>query len=139
MNLIQFVNKYDEAVEQGDVVVIARKQAQSLRGPQGEICPEVDLTATAYDPRACGVVAALYAEVQFEEVEPQGEQAGETRRATSPTTRPRRTARGSRPKSSRASTARASAPDSGASWSCSASTITVRLTPTSPPSRSATF
>jgi hypothetical protein len=77
MNLIQFVNKYDEAVEQGDVVVIDRKQARLLRGPQGEICPEVDLTATAYDPRACGVVAALYAEVRFEEVEAEREQAGE--------------------------------------------------------------
>ena len=71
MNLIQFVNKYDEAIEQGDVVVIGKKQSRLLRGPQHEICPEVDLTATAYDARACGVVVALHAEVQFEEVEQQ--------------------------------------------------------------------
>ena len=77
MKVIQFVNKYDEAIEQGDVVVIGKKQSRLLRGPQGEICPEVDLTATAYDPRACGVVVALHAEVQFEEVKQQDEQAAE--------------------------------------------------------------
>jgi hypothetical protein len=77
MNFIQFVNKHDDVLEQGDVVVIGKKQSRLLRGPQGEICPEVDLTATAYDPRACGVVVALHAEVQFEEVKQQDEQAAE--------------------------------------------------------------
>ena len=77
MNLIQFVNKHDEAVEQGDVVVIGKKQSQSfLRGPQGDICPEVDLTDAAYDARACGIVAALYTELLLEEIAPEGEQAG---------------------------------------------------------------
>ncbi len=77
MNVIQFVNKYDDAVEQGDVVVISKKQSRLLRGSQGEIWPEVDLTATAYDPRACGIVATLQAEVRFEEDEAEDEHAAE--------------------------------------------------------------
>ena len=112
MNLIQFVNKYDEALEQGDVVVIGKKQSRLLRGPQGEICPEVDLTATAYDPRACGVVVALHAEVRFEEVEQQDEQAeGEGEAETSGAKKGKRASKADKPaKSNKADDA--AAPDS---------------------------
>jgi len=72
MQLIQFVNKNDDAVEQGDVVVISRKQAQLFHGPHREIYPEVDLTDAAYDTSVCGVVAELYADFKAEEVTREG-------------------------------------------------------------------
>jgi len=74
MQLIQFVNKNDEAVERGDVVVIGRKQAQLFHGPHREIYPEVDLTDEEYDIRVCGVVAELYADIKFEEIRREGEE-----------------------------------------------------------------
>ncbi len=74
MQLIQFVNKNDEAVEQGDVVVISRKQAQLFHGPHREIYPEVDLTDADYDTRVCGVVAELYAEPKVEATTREGEE-----------------------------------------------------------------
>lgn len=74
MQLIQFVNKNDDAVEQGDVVVISRKQAQLFHGPHREIYPEVDLTDAAYDTSVCGVVAELYADFKVEEITREGEE-----------------------------------------------------------------
>jgi hypothetical protein len=74
MQLIQFVNKNDEAVEQGDVVVISRKQAQLFHGLHREIYPEVDLTDADYDTRVCGVVAELYADIKVEEITREGEE-----------------------------------------------------------------
>jgi hypothetical protein len=74
MQLIQFVNRHDEAVEQGDVVVIGRRQGQLFHGPQRDIYPEVDLTDAAYDTRACGVVVELSAELKAEEISREGEE-----------------------------------------------------------------
>lgn len=112
MNLIQFVNKYDEAVEQGDVVVIGKKQSRLLRGPQHEICPEVDLTATAYDPRACGVVATLHAEVWFEEDEQAAEESPEGEAETSGAKKGKRASKADKPAKSSKADDDAAAPDS---------------------------
>lgn len=81
MNLIQFVNNNEEAVEQGDVLIIGDKQAQLYRSPYGEIYPEVDLTNAAYDTRACGIVAELHAEVEIGEIKRDDEESGETSEA----------------------------------------------------------
>jgi hypothetical protein len=77
MQLIQFVNKNEGPVEQGDVVIIGDKQAQLYQSPYGEIYPEVDLTDAVYDTRACGIVAELYVEVRVEEIKREGEGPGE--------------------------------------------------------------
>jgi hypothetical protein len=77
MNLIQFVNQNHEAIEQGDVVIIGAMRGQPDTGPYGEIFPEVDLTATAYDTRACGIVAELYAELKIEGIQREDEEAAD--------------------------------------------------------------
>lgn len=77
MQLIQFLNQNEEPVEQGDVVIIGDEQARLYQSPHGEIYPEVDLTDVAYDTRACGIVAELYAEVLVEEIKREGEGSSE--------------------------------------------------------------
>lgn len=70
MHIIQFVNKTGDSVEQGDVVVIARKQAPLYHDFDKNIAiPEVDLTQDAYDTRVCGVVFELQAHVKLESLE----------------------------------------------------------------------
>ena len=53
-----FVNRVGDTLEQGDVVVISRRESSIYSGADNNIpLPEVDLTAKAYDTRVCGIVA----------------------------------------------------------------------------------
>lgn len=66
-----FINRVGDALEQGDVVVISRSQRlKQFCGLGNNIpMPEVDLTATAYDTRVCGIVAQAVSEDALPPVE----------------------------------------------------------------------
>jgi hypothetical protein len=53
MNITQFANVFGETLEQGDVVVIAKKQTSLFSSPDGVLVPEVDFTENSYDTRVC--------------------------------------------------------------------------------------
>ena len=59
MNVDQFVNAVGETVEQGDVVVIGRRQASFLAASLNLPIPEVDLGDRSYDTRVCGIVCEV--------------------------------------------------------------------------------
>jgi len=61
MALLQFLNKVGDDLEQGDVVIIARRQPNA-RTTMGQAAIEVDLAQRAYDASVCGVVLDLYVE-----------------------------------------------------------------------------
>jgi hypothetical protein len=66
----EFVNNMGESLEQGDVVVISKNQVSLFQGKDNNIpVPEVDLTATAYDTRVCGVVCEFTGQVKSAESE----------------------------------------------------------------------
>jgi hypothetical protein len=55
-----FINKYDDIVEQGDVIVLRRSAIENYTGADNNIpIPEIDLTETAYDQRVCGIVSEI--------------------------------------------------------------------------------
>ena len=61
----QFVNKYEEALEEGDVVMIAGNSAPLHYGMDYKIpVPEVDVTQQAYDTRVCGIVSEIHVEMK---------------------------------------------------------------------------
>jgi hypothetical protein len=64
MSLIQFINTLGEALEEGDVVVVASKQSSLQGNPEGVPIPEVDLTDTVYDQRVCGIVSSVRIELK---------------------------------------------------------------------------
>jgi hypothetical protein len=73
MDIVQFINKTGDSVEQGDVVVIGQEQAQLYHDFDKNIAiPEVDLAQDAYDTRVCGVVFELQAHVKLESLEEPG-------------------------------------------------------------------
>jgi len=58
----EFVNKLEDDMEVGDVVVISDDQTPLCYGAQNDIpIPEVDLTKRAYDTRVCGIVCQVSA------------------------------------------------------------------------------
>jgi hypothetical protein len=59
MNITQFANVIGETLEQGDVVVIAKKQTSLFSSPDGVLAPEVDLTENSYDTSVCGIVCEV--------------------------------------------------------------------------------
>jgi hypothetical protein len=61
MALLQFVNSAGEMLEQGDVVVIAPRQAD-IRDQMGIPSLEVDVAQQDCDTAVCGIVQDLYAE-----------------------------------------------------------------------------
>lgn|SRR5574337_84237 len=61
MALLQFLNNVGDDLEQGDVVVIARRQPDD-QTTAGQAAIEVDLAQRAYDASVCGVVFDLYVE-----------------------------------------------------------------------------
>ncbi|MBK8021894.1 MAG: hypothetical protein IPK19_10845 [Chloroflexi bacterium] len=55
-----FINAVGEPLEQGDIVIISSAQVTHYYGQNDSIpVPEVDLTATAYDTRVCGIVESV--------------------------------------------------------------------------------
>lgn len=67
-----FVNAVGETLEQGDVVVLHTNQQPHYSGTNNNIpIPEVDLTATAYDTRVCGIVAEVVVAQELPYVEPE--------------------------------------------------------------------
>jgi hypothetical protein len=66
-----FVNNLDDALEQGDVVVVNATGTVAHYGNANQIpVPEVDLTDRAYDTRVCGIVDTVHGEL--EAVKPAG-------------------------------------------------------------------
>jgi hypothetical protein len=63
----QFVNKLDETLEQGDVVVIGENQSSLCYGPNNIPIPEIDIAQRAYDTRVCGIVDEVHAFLQAEQ------------------------------------------------------------------------
>jgi hypothetical protein len=63
----QFVNKLDEALEQGDVVVIGENQSSLSYGPNNIPIPEIAIAQRAYDTRVCGIVDEVHAFLQAEQ------------------------------------------------------------------------
>ena len=59
MNITQFANVFGETLEQGDVVVIAKKQTSLFSSPDGVLAPEVDFTENSYDTSVCGIVCEV--------------------------------------------------------------------------------
>jgi hypothetical protein len=59
MNTTQFANVFGETLEQGDVVVIAKKQTSLFSSPDGVLVPEVDFTENSYDTSVCGIVCEV--------------------------------------------------------------------------------
>ncbi|XHX78802.1 MAG: hypothetical protein RBJ76_02395 [Stenomitos frigidus ULC029] len=58
----QFINNLEETLEEGDVVVLGDNQTSLYYGDTNDVpIPEVDLTETIYDTRACGIVSQVYA------------------------------------------------------------------------------
>lgn len=58
-----FINAVGDALEQGDVVVVADAPVGHFHSTQNDIpIPEVDLAAKAYDTRVCGIVAKVATE-----------------------------------------------------------------------------
>ena len=67
----QFINNAGEALEEGDVVVIASAQAGASYGLRGNIpIPEVDPATEAYDRRVCGIVSQVRGEMGLPEDAP---------------------------------------------------------------------
>ncbi len=55
-----FVNRVDDTLEQGDVVIISEHQVSHYSGSQNNIpIPEVDLTDIPYNSCVCGIVAKV--------------------------------------------------------------------------------
>jgi hypothetical protein len=76
----QFVNAHDDAVEEGDLVVIAADQSPLTYGLGDAIpIPEADIAAEAYDRRVCGVVCKVHGELA-----PAEPPAGRRRRKSDP-------------------------------------------------------
>jgi hypothetical protein len=66
-----FVNRVDDTVELGDVVVIAEQQGAYYHGVANNIpVIEVDLSTTAYDRRVCGIVEKIVTAGELPFVEP---------------------------------------------------------------------
>jgi hypothetical protein len=59
MNVTQFANVFGETLEQGDVVVIAKKQTSLFSSPDGAPAPEVDFAENSYDTSVCGIVCEV--------------------------------------------------------------------------------
>ena len=61
----QFVNRLNETLEQGDVVVIGSNQSALFYGKDGSIpVLEADLTDRAYDTRVCGIVCDVHGQLE---------------------------------------------------------------------------
>jgi hypothetical protein len=61
----RFINRSGDVLEQGDVVVLQGGAADVYYGLEDNIpVPEVDLTVTAYDHRACGIVSEILVEAE---------------------------------------------------------------------------
>jgi hypothetical protein len=61
----QFMNKYEEDLEEGDVVVISDNSAPLHYGLDYKIpVPEVDVTQQAYDTKVCGIVSEIHVEMK---------------------------------------------------------------------------
>jgi hypothetical protein len=59
----RFINGAEDTLEQGDVVVIGEYSASVHYGVNDTIpVPEVDITASAYDTRVCGIVCDVHLE-----------------------------------------------------------------------------
>lgn len=56
----QFVNRLEEAVEEGDVVVIGENQTALYQGTGNIPIAEVDFAESAYDRRVCGIVCRVH-------------------------------------------------------------------------------
>jgi len=66
----RFVNKTGDALEQGDILVISGDQTSLYYGDKSDIpIPEVDLAATEYDTKVCGIVVEAHAELQSVDAE----------------------------------------------------------------------
>jgi hypothetical protein len=66
MNITQFANVFGETLEQGDVVVIAKKQTSLFSSPDGALVPEVDFTENSYDTSVCGIVCEVKVSLKLE-------------------------------------------------------------------------
>lgn len=65
----QFINRLDEELEIGDVVVVRDEGAVVYFGQDEAIpIPEVDLTDASYDTRVCGIVCDVHGEVVSDNV-----------------------------------------------------------------------
>ena len=61
-----FINRVDDTLEEGDVVVIGDYEITHYYGMNSNIpVPEVDLTDKAYDTRVCGIVAKMVTESEL--------------------------------------------------------------------------
>lgn len=62
-----FVNRYGESLEQGDVVVIGDNQSSLFYGLKSNLpVPEIEIAQAAYDTRVCGIVDELTVNHQSE-------------------------------------------------------------------------
>jgi hypothetical protein len=60
-----FVNRYGDALEQGDVVCIGDNQSSLFYGLKSNLpVPEVDIAQNAYDTRVCGIVDELLVQIE---------------------------------------------------------------------------
>ncbi len=77
----RFVNRLNETVEQGDVIVISENQSSLYYGLNNNIpVPEIDLAQTAYNTRVCGIVCEIHGEMVQE---PQEENSDTKSKTTS--------------------------------------------------------
>jgi hypothetical protein len=59
----QFVNRHDEPLEQGDLVIISANQSSLYYASDDIPIPEVDMAGAAYDTRVCGIVLGVHGEM----------------------------------------------------------------------------
>ena len=63
----RFINQSGDLLEQGDVVILGENSAEVCYGLDDNIpVPGVDLTTTAYDRRACGIVSEILIEKEVQ-------------------------------------------------------------------------
>jgi len=59
----QFVNRYGDVLEQGDVVIISANQSSLYYAHDDIPIPEVEIASAAYDKCVCGIVAGVHGEM----------------------------------------------------------------------------
>lgn len=81
MEVLQFMNRRGEPLEQGDVVVFGQKMTSLVGDPtHGISIPEVDVTDRPYDTRVCGIVSEIYTELKQASTDESTSQASGTKK-----------------------------------------------------------